>query len=441
MKKRLVSIICAIGVAGSLLAGCGSTSTEDSSSVQASSGDVAANNEEGENITLNFINHTSEQAKIDWEDYCISLFEKEHPNVTIEVQRMSMDDYTQSIATKFASDDAPDLFYEDASTLPTYIDNGYVMDLTDTEAVSNLKDGACDALSKDGKVYAVPLVANEYVVTYNKKAFEAAGIDGVPTTQDELYDDCEKLKAAGITPFALGYGESWVVNGDIQTDYVNNWLTKDPDAITKMQNRETTFADSDYWRGALERIAKRASYGPNDPFGTDWTTACTDLVNGDAAMILNGDWTASNCASYGDVSDFGAFPLPVSNDASDLTLASLSGTQGLCVSSKTKYADLCKDFVNITTSADSVKYYLDHCSEIVLSKDADFSNSQGTVQDIMTYLNDDKVAVAYSGSVNFDSEYFDALSSCISQFLLDGGNDVDGALANLDSEFDRIANA
>lgn len=438
-KGKIAKAVLAIGLSGAMLAGCGSSSSS-SASASAASG-VAADNEEGEKITLNFINHTSEQAKIDWEDYCIELFEKAHPNVTIATQRMSMDNYTQTIATKFASDDAPDLFYEDSATLPTYVKNGYVTDLSDTEAVSNLRDGAADALTVDGKVYAVPMVANEYVVTYNKKAFEAAGIDAVPTTQEELYEDCEKLEAAGITPFALGYSEGWVLKGDIQTDYVNNWLTQDADAISKMESRETKFADSEYWKGALERIAQRTKYGPENPFGTDWTTACTSLVNGEAAMILNGDWTASNAASYGDISDFGAFPLPISDNASDLTLAGLAGGQGICVSSSTKYADLCKEFVNITTSADSAKYYLEHCAEIVLTKDADFSNSQGTVQDIEKYLNDSTITKNYGGQVNFSNEYFDALQSCISSFLLDGGTDVDGALKNIDSEFDRIASA
>lgn len=446
MKKNWAKIALAIGLSGVMLAGCGSSASSSTSSVKEASSNagsgVTANNEEGEKITLNFINHTSEKAKVAWEDYCIKLFEKKHPNVKIATQRMSMDNYTQTIATKFASDDAPDLFYEDSATLPTYVKNKYVADLSDTDAVKNLREGAADALTVDGKVYAVPMVANEYVVTYNKKAFEKAGIKTVPTTQKELYADCDKLKEAGITPFALGYSEGWVLKGDIQTDYVNNWLTKDKDAISKMESRKTKFVDSDYWKGALERIAKRTkSYGPDNPFGTDWTTACTSLVNGEAAMILNGDWTASNAASYGDVSDFGAFPLPVSDNASDLTLAGLAGGQGLCVSSSTKHADLCKEFVNITTSAESAKYYLDHCAEIVLTKDADFSNSQGTVQDIEKYLNDSKVTKNYGGQVNFSNEYFDALQSCISNFLLDGGKDVKGALKNLDTEFDRIANA
>jgi len=73
----------------SLLAGCGSDATDTGN------GDATkqAVNEEGKQTTLTFIGHTSEDAKVEWEDQVIAGFEAEHEGVTIEVQRMSFDDY------------------------------------------------------------------------------------------------------------------------------------------------------------------------------------------------------------------------------------------------------------------------------------------------------------------------------------------------------------
>lgn len=40
---------------------------------------------------------------------------------------------------------------------------------------------------------------------------------------------------------------------------------------------------------------------------------------------------------------------------------------------------------------------------------------------------------------NFKDEYRDAFQNVVSSFLLNGGTDVDQVLADLDTEFDRIA--
>ena len=44
---------------------------------------------------------------------------------------------------------------------------------------------------------------------YNKDLFTKAGIDGPPTTWNEFLADVQKLKAAGITPIAVGEKDKW----------------------------------------------------------------------------------------------------------------------------------------------------------------------------------------------------------------------------------------
>lgn len=56
----------------------------------------------------------------------------------------------------------------------------------------------------DGKTYALPLSQNYMAIFYNGDIFEQVGITELPTTWDELMAVCDKLVAAGITPFAFG---------------------------------------------------------------------------------------------------------------------------------------------------------------------------------------------------------------------------------------------
>ena len=67
----------------------------------------------------------------------------------------------------------------------------------------------------DGKLWAAPLYLIGQPFCYNRKLFEKADLDpdAPPKTWDELVAACEKLKAAGITPLAIGnkdtFGGRW----------------------------------------------------------------------------------------------------------------------------------------------------------------------------------------------------------------------------------------
>ena len=63
----------------------------------------------------------------------------------------------------------------------------------------------------DGKIYGQPVNMEGYGFAYNKKLFEKAGITELPKTFSELEAAAKKLKAAGITPFSVGYAEWWVL--------------------------------------------------------------------------------------------------------------------------------------------------------------------------------------------------------------------------------------
>lgn len=62
--------------------------------------------------------------------------------------------------------------------------------------------GFVEALSRDGKIYGLPFYGESTMLMYNAEMFEKAGLTGAPTTAEEFWDACEKLKAAGYNAFA-----------------------------------------------------------------------------------------------------------------------------------------------------------------------------------------------------------------------------------------------
>lgn len=244
MKRKAVYSLLIAAVTAAALAGCGNSENKTVSEA------------EGKTVTLTYMNHTGEERTINYENDMIAKFEAENPGIKVEVQRMSMDDYTQTIQTKFASGDAPDIFTIEQSNLEKYASNEYLLDISGTGIVDHY-DG--NMLQYEGKLYGAPIGANAYVVTYNRAIFEKTGV-AIPDTLDEFYDVCEKLQNAGYIPLAAGYQDSWVIMADSQAEYVTSIMINDLEALKKCESREVKFSDSAEWRGVFERLGKRLKY-------------------------------------------------------------------------------------------------------------------------------------------------------------------------------------
>lgn len=421
MKKKLVSIIMVTVLTATMVAGCGSGDSDASESGK---------------TTLAFMNHTGEERTIAYEDELIDEFEKANPDIDIEVQRMSMDDYTQTIQTKIASDDAPDVFMIEQSNLEKYAGNGYLLDLSDTDIVGHY-DG--NMLEYEGKMYGAPLGVNAYVVTYNKAIFKEVGVE-IPKTLDEFYAACKKIDQAGYTPLAAGYQDSWVLMADVQAEYVTSIMKNDLDALKKCESRETKFSDSAEWKAVFERFGERLKYAQEDSFGTDWNTACTMLANAETAMIVSGDWTANNVADMGEDVELGAFVLPVSNNEEDTVVVYPGAGQSYAISASSEKQDAAIKFVDFMTTKEAGDKYVENGIGICVIKDVEASETDSTLADIVSMINDGKaVALSPEADFNFKEEYRDALQNVVSKFVIGGGKDVDGVLKELDSEFDRVA--
>lgn len=426
MKGRLLKIGFAGFLGGTVIfcTACGSSEN-------------GRNGAEDREVVLTFMNHTGEEVTTEYENNLIAQFEEEHPNVSIEVQRMGMDDYNRTIQTKMASGDSPDIFVIEPTNLEKYVQNDYLMDLTDTAVADNYEENTM--LTYEGKGYAAPQATTLYVVTYNKKAFRDAGVE-VPDTLEELYAVCDALEEKNITPFSAGYQESWVLMADAQTEFLSGVLAEDPEAIAKLQNRSKTFTESEEWRGVFERLAKRLGYSQNDPFGTDWSTACTQLATGKAAMIVNGDWTPNNLKGMAEDLELGAFILPVSDNESDNIVAYTSLNGGYSISSTCENPELAIEFLQFFTSKEAGDEYVDQGIGNCIIKGVTAPEGEGPLVDMANIMSSDKKKSIGNNPTNFDDEFRDVFQSEVSRFLLNGKEaDVDEVLENLDIEFDRIA--
>ena len=180
-----------------------------------------------------------------------------------------------------------------------------------------IRDTELDTVTVDGGVYGIPMDTQAWGVFYNKKLFEQAGIEKIPETVSELKDCVDKLNAAGITPFAAGYGTEWTI-GQFLGYGVSSILT--PKAVELGENYKKgnwTF-DLPGIDTAFQVLDLVADNTQERPFDTDVSGQYAVFAKEEAAMMLQGNWSILQIRELNPNIQMGMFPLPISEEKEEL---------------------------------------------------------------------------------------------------------------------------
>lgn len=109
----------------------------------------------------------------------LAEFEHENPDIKVDFVHIPQN-YFQKIHLLFASNMPPDVIFMNNLNLPIYANAGMLEDLDEmqTAAVQNIFfEQALQALSYNGKLYAIPRDVSNLVVFYNKDIFNKYNVD------------------------------------------------------------------------------------------------------------------------------------------------------------------------------------------------------------------------------------------------------------------------
>ncbi len=165
-----------------------------------------------------------------------------------------------------------------------------------------------EMVSYEGEIYAIPSnVHRGNALWYNKAILDKVGLKP-PETIDELFDACEKLKAAGVIPLSLASRNKWPV-----LHLFENLLV----AAGGDQFYFDLFAGKIPWtddrvKKALGILKKLLPYVNADHAGLTWDQASGMVLQGKAAMNVMGDWAKGYYQSNNWIAgkDYDAVPTP-----------------------------------------------------------------------------------------------------------------------------------
>jgi glucose/mannose transport system substrate-binding protein len=164
-----------------------------------------------------------------------------------------------------------------------------------------------DSIKVKGHYYAVPVnIHNPTWFWYSKAALQKAGVAGEPKNMDEFFAALDKLKAAGLTPLALG-GQSWQ---EYITFYTILLHMGGKDTYMKFfQAHDPASVSSEPFRKSLTALKKLRGYVDAGSPGRNWNDATAMLITGKAGFQIMGDWAKGEFAAANQTAgkEFGCF--------------------------------------------------------------------------------------------------------------------------------------
>jgi raffinose/stachyose/melibiose transport system substrate-binding protein len=240
---RRLGALAVLPLVGASLAACGSDSSSGSDSK-----------------TITFAYQIANPDAISPYATLAEKYEKTHKGVTIKTNPIALNTYGSTITTQLQAGNGPDVFYINpgagqAGSVGTLGEAGKLLDLTGKVDESAVPDNAKASLSYDDKLVAVPVYLAPAGLIYSPDAAKAAGITlHSSSTMQDVIDQCQKVADGGHAVFGLA--GSMAPNTGIFTAEIaaSTVYGPEPDWNQKRAAGDTSFADSQGWKDALETV-------------------------------------------------------------------------------------------------------------------------------------------------------------------------------------------
>lgn len=335
-----------------------------------------------EDVTVKFLNMKVEIA--DALKKMIPEFEKENPGILLEIETVGGGaDYGAAVMAKFQSGEAPDIWNNTGfSDLDKWIEK--VEDLSDQPWINDMIEGADLPISKDDKIYGLPLAVEGFGFAYNKDLFAKAGITDLPNTLSSLEEACKKLEAAGIQPFSNSYAEWWVLG----LHNMNLPLAHQSDPVKFIEDvaaGNATFKGNEIMDGWLKLLDLTVKYGQkNATTAGDYATSVNAFAAGEAAMIQQGNWIQPDLDKIDPDLNIGFVPMPVSDSADNKINAGIPNY--LVVNNESPVKAEAKTFLNwLVTSATGKRYVTEEMKALPAFKSIKSDSFKGLNAALLEY--------------------------------------------------------
>jgi raffinose/stachyose/melibiose transport system substrate-binding protein len=339
MTVRLIIILSALAVLVLATPGCGRRESDDE-------------------VSLWHI-HTDDPMKSVIGD-AVGRFKTGHPDVEVSNVAIANDAYKTKLRSSVSN--PPDLFMTwGGSVLADYARREVAAELVEPAWRENIHPAALELCSLDGRQYAVPLDVAVVGMWYNTEIFAEHNLTP-PETFDDLLEACATLRRAGVTPIALGASKKWPAAFYFIYCAARRGGRELSDRAAALEPgvfASETFAEAGR---DVQRLVAAGAF-PEKFKTLENTDAYAMFFEGEAAMILMGNWIVGNARGHDEKlpedaeailprMDVFAFPSLGSPEHDDVVLGGVNTGFALSTQAPETADDLLRALTDRTTAVD-----------------------------------------------------------------------------------------
>lgn len=285
-----------------------------------------------------------------WLADTVKIFEKEHPNVTIETTLQATENVFSDFPTASAAGNPPDLqFAWNGVYVMDWVWLGYVEPLDELIPKDELKHMVATELSNfRGKQYRAGWYMFGHGWAYNKALFKKAGVPKEltpPKTWDEWLEVSQILKDAGIIPISLGAKDQLIGDWLISLFMIQQLDSRrDPVRLAIGELRWDDPRYYEYWVRIKELWDK--GYINDDVNSLDLYQGQEMFTKGEAAMTIVVGTIIPAMQKVLGVENIGIMKTPTFG-VGKLAEKDITYVQGVIISSQSKYKGLAAEFIRL----------------------------------------------------------------------------------------------
>jgi raffinose/stachyose/melibiose transport system substrate-binding protein len=309
MKKTATLFLVLILAAGSVFAAGGGQQSSGSAAVP---GEISGNLEfwgpDGAGANPN------DPGTVWWRE-TIAAFKAKYPKVNMQISSTpgSSNEYLVKITTELAAGRAPDVMQTWLTgRLQPFVEAGRVRPLNSfvdarPELKKTLSPLALSYATFGDSYYAIPMLKSCEIIFYNKRIFAENRLS-IPKSYDEFMALCATLKNKGILPVINGNADVWP--GAMPYMMLFNRMHGNAVYQQVVVEHQAKFDDPAFVETGLklQEMFKAGVFNSNIN-SLKYDEAQTRFINGEAAMIFDGEWVTSTFLDRMK-DEFGIFQFP-----------------------------------------------------------------------------------------------------------------------------------